>query len=460
MSRRFLSTALCLTLAWIPAEPLPAASAVKLRGYITSRPDAQTLQILADNIHLDSSTRFAIQNAGSGTGTLRLKDLAPGMLIEAEGRWTGRHQFAAEKISCDASQLDRRVKEHAYLQTEPSGENVLVAGSKHRLEVDGEILSLSEKTQGEWNSQILSAAAMSQKEGAPSALVGRLVHYEGVRQSDGTIDADHVELGPAAPPDAYKIPGGFTVARGVDPQTKIEVVEFRKGDKVHGRLKLFDVKEVQDYVTHLGDQLLPPAKDVTSRALEFRFFVVECPEINAAALPDGTILVNTGLLGTIENESQLAFVLSHEIAHVLQAHQWREANETRAKRVALVVAAVAGGVFIGNIAVFLSELGMAAVVNGYSRRIENQADRLGLQNTIDHGYDPRPAVGFFRTMIEHYGDRTTSALWSNHDSSLLRGSFLAAQLQREYPEGRFEGRVVNTEQFQAMKEAMGPVKVQ
>jgi hypothetical protein len=195
MSRRFLSTALCLTLGWIPAQPLPAASAVKLRGYITSRPDAQTLQILADNIHLESSTRFEIQNAGSGIGALRLEDLAPGILIEAEGRWTDRHQFTAEKISCDASQFDRRIKEHAYLQWEPTAENVLAPGRNERLEVDGEILSLAEKTQADWNNQILGVSAVSQKQGSPSPLVGRQVRYEGVRKSDGTIEAEHIELG-------------------------------------------------------------------------------------------------------------------------------------------------------------------------------------------------------------------------------------------------------------------------
>jgi predicted Zn-dependent protease len=249
------------------------------------------------------------------------------------------------------------------------------------------------------------------------------------------------------------------VARATDPQTKIDVLEIRKGDKVEGRLKLFNVKEVQEYVTNLGMNLLPPAADVTARALEFRFYVVEDPSINAAALPDGTLLINTGLLGAVENESQLAFVLSHEIAHVLQAHHWREANDTRSKRVLLVIAAVAASGFIGDVGLFLGELGMAAVVNGYSRRVENQADRLGLQNVIDHGYDPRAAVTFFQTMVEHYGQRSTSALWSNHDSSLLRGSFLTVQLLRQYPQGHFDHSIVDTEKFQAMKDAMGPVKI-
>jgi predicted Zn-dependent protease len=238
------------------------------------------------------------------------------------------------------------------------------------------------------------------------------------------------------------------------------VLEFRKGENIKGRLKLFPVEEVQEYARQLGARLLPPSSGHTARALEFRFFVVEEPRMNAEALPDGTILINTGLLGALENESQLAFVLSHEITHVLQAHYWREVEETRAKRVAILVAGIAVSYATqSNLGALLIGLGLADLINGYSRRLENQADRIGLQNVIDHGYDPRPAVGFFRTIIERYSDRTTSVLWSSHDSSLLRGSFLTVQLEREYPEGHFDGKVTDTEQFRAMKEAMGPVKI-
>ncbi|HKO04782.1 MAG TPA: M48 family metalloprotease [Candidatus Acidoferrales bacterium] len=459
MSKMLRSAALAVVAAFLFATPCRSATKLKIRGYITAKPDAQTLQILDDTIHLTSSTRFDVQNAGEEPRHLRLEDLATGLLIEAEGHWTARHQFAAESITCDAAQFGRQLKEHAYLQTEPAEAGEIATGQPARLKVDGEILALGEKTQRDWKPGAPGAETATEKENAGARLVGRQVHYEGVRQPDGTIAAERVELGPGAPADAYKIPGGISVARRADPQTGIDVLEFDKGDKVQGRLKLFDVKEVQRYVTDLGFSLLPPAKDVTARALEFRFFVVEDEHINAAAFPDGTILINTGLLGAVENEAELAFVLSHEIAHVLQAHQWREANETRAKRVALVVAAVAGAYFIGNLSLFLGELGMAAVVNGYSRRIENQADRLGLQNVVDHGYDPRAAVTFFRTTVEHYRDRSTSSLWSNHDSSLLRGSFITTQLAREYPAGQFDHSIVDTDRFKAMKEAMGPVKI-
>ena len=225
-------------------------------------------------------------------------------------------------------------------------------------------------------------------------------------------------------------------------------------------MKLFPVIAVQQYVSELGLFLLPPSAQTTARPLEFRFFVVEDSSINASALPDGTVLVNTGLLAAVSNEAQLAFVLSHEIAHALQAHHWREVRETRGKRIGLIIAGIAGSAFIGDLSTFLAGLGMAAVVNGHQRRLENQADRLAVQNILERGYDPREGPRALAMFVERYGSRSTSKLWSSHDSSLLRGSFLTVQLKFQYPQGHFEGRRVDTTAFQSMREVMGPVKIQ
>ena len=108
----------------------------------------------------------------------------------------------------------------------------------------------------------------------------------------------------------------------------------------------------------------------------------------------------------------------------------------------------------------MAQIGIASVVNGHQRELENQADRLGLQNVIEHGYDPREGANFSRIIINRYGDRSTSKLWSNHDSSVIRGSFLTVQLMRQYPEGHWEQTKKNTKAFQAMKEDLGPVKIQ
>jgi len=62
-------------------------------------------------------------------------------------------------------------------------------------------------------------------------------------------------------------------------------------------------------------------------------------------------------------------------------------------------------------------------------------------------------------MISRYGDRTTGKLWSNHDSNVIRGSFLTVQLMREYSEGHWDTTRKNTPAFQTMKEDLGPVKI-
>jgi Zn-dependent protease with chaperone function len=453
---------LMLALA-LAAPTVLAGSKVKLHGYITGRPDDQTVTILDDKLELTAASRITGQDA-AGEHALTRADLVPGMLIEAEGQWLDHHKFFAEKIVVDLKDSEKQVHGTAYLQEEPAEAAKIAKGETAGLKADGYWLDLGPKTRREWDLAKAKAGAPNLGGGGASAndatLAGFHVSYAGARRSDGRIAAERVELGPPAPPDAYKMPHDLEVVRGKDPQTGIGVVEFRQGKKVQGRMKLLAVPSVQEYVSHLGDSLLPSGTKGTTRTIEFRFFVVEDPTINAASLPDGTLLVNTGLLGAVDNEAQLAFVLSHEIAHVLQVHHRREVEETRGKRIGLMIAGVAAGAFIGNAGLFMAEIGIASVVNGHQRELENQADRLGLQNVIEHGYDPREAPKFSRMIIERYSQRTTSRLWSDHDSSLMRGSFLTVQLMRQYPDSHWDKATRDTNAFQDMRDALGPVKIE
>ncbi|HYW67476.1 MAG TPA: M48 family metalloprotease, partial [Candidatus Dormibacteraeota bacterium] len=344
----------------------------------------------------------------------------------------------------------------AYLQEEPADASKIAAGEAGAIKVDGYWLEVSPSTKREWDPDKAAGAKASVANGKLAACH---INYDGIRRKDGRVEAEQLELGPPAQADAYKMPHDLEVVRAQDPQTGINILEFRQGKKVQGRLKLLAERSVQEYVSHLGDSLLPAGAEGTSRPIEFRFFVIEDPSINAASLPDGTLLINTGLLGVVENEAQLAFVMSHEMAHVLQAHYKREMDETRGSRVGLTIAGIAAGAFIGNLGIFMAEVGIASSVNGHQRELENQADRLGLQNIIEHGYDPREAANFSRIIIDRYGDRSTSKLWSNHDSSLIRGSFLTIQLMREYPDNSWGETKKNTKAFQTMKEDLGPVKI-
>src|SRR5262249_34520853 len=85
------------------------AGGVKVRGYITSLPDINSIAILDDVIGYAPGTQ--LQNCVS-TGQ-ESSGLTVGVLIEAEGVWTAPHRFAAVKISCDASQFTREISESA-----------------------------------------------------------------------------------------------------------------------------------------------------------------------------------------------------------------------------------------------------------------------------------------------------------------------------------------------------------
>jgi hypothetical protein len=450
-SRRglLLASATALLLCFSAA----AGNKVKLYGYLTARADGNAVMILDDRLEMTAASKVT-GTEESGEKRMEPSELAPGQLVEVDGVWLDRHKFFAEKIVVDLRSTEKEQHGSAYLQDEPP-EAAMVA-----LKADGYWLDLGANTRRDWDVAKCGATGNDAGGKGASTLSGCHLKYTAVRESNGRMAAEMVELGEAAPADAYKLPHDLEVRRGSDPQTGIAVLEFRRGDKVQGRIKLLAVKSVEDYVVALGNSLLPAGSRSTRPAIEFRFFVVEDPSINAESLPDGTLLIHTGLLGAIENEAQLAFVLSHEISHVLQVHYWREVHETRAQRVSLIVAGVAAGALVGDVGVFMAGMGVASVVNGHQRDLENQADRLGLQNVIEHGYDAREAPRFSQLVIDRYGDRSSSRIWSNHDSSLMRGSFLTVQLQKEYAADHFEGAVKNTKAFRAMKEELGPVKIQ
>ncbi|MDH4031223.1 MAG: M48 family metalloprotease, partial [Chromatiales bacterium] len=74
---------------------------------------------------------------------------------------------------------------------------------------------------------------------------------------------------------------------------------------------------LDEYIDAVGHRLVANAQDGEE---DFRFFLVNDPNINAFALPGGYIGINTGLILQTQRESELAGVLAHEIAHVTQKH--------------------------------------------------------------------------------------------------------------------------------------------
>jgi predicted Zn-dependent protease len=134
-----------------------------------------------------------------------------------------------------------------------------------------------------------------------------------------------------------------------------------------------------------------------SQQFTYRFFVVRDPSLNAFAVPGGYVYVNSGLLGRVADEAELAGVLAHEIVHVHAHHLVRQQEET-----ALVNYATLAGLLLSAVHPALgagAASAGAAVQLKYLRQFEQEADHVGLGLMRDAGFDPAGMPSFLRLVL-------------------------------------------------------------
>ena len=173
--------------------------------------------------------------------------------------------------------------------------------------------------------------------------------------------------------------------------------------------QLVEDPEVAEYIQSVGSSLASHAHEGSYR---FTFFVVGDSDINAFALPGGFIGVNAGLLTATDNESELAGVLAHEIAHVTQRHIARSiqnSGRTNMASAAAVLAAIVIGATTGMppdalMGTITAAQGLAIQQQiGFTRGNEAEADRVGMMFLDSAGFDPNGMPSFFWTMQQRSG---------------------------------------------------------
>ena len=160
---------------------------------------------------------------------------------------------------------------------------------------------------------------------------------------------------------------------------------------------------LNDYIQSLGDRL---AKNSDNPGRVFHFFLLDDAQVNAFAGPGGYIGVNTGLITTTESESELASVLSHEIAHITQNHLVRTFDALQ--RLSLPAAAIALTALLIGAATKQADAGLAIATGvqagmaqsqiNFTRAHEEEADSLGIQILAKAGFDPQAMPTFFDRM--------------------------------------------------------------
>jgi Zn-dependent protease with chaperone function len=183
---------------------------------------------------------------------------------------------------------------------------------------------------------------------------------------------------------------------------------------------------IQQIVTRL-------APHAAVQGLSFDVHVVDSPELNAFALPGGTIVVYTGLIASADHPDEVAGVIAHEMAHATMRHGLRQISRSLglAAAVNVVIGDVEGIVVAG------AEMFQLATINSYSRGQENEADAEGVRMLHAAGIDPRGLAQFFETMKEETGDLPSGLSWISthpeHDARIANVRGLVAELSpRDY----------------------------
>jgi len=221
-------------------------------------------------------------------------------------------------------------------------------------------------------------------------------------------------------------------------------------------------KSLNEYVSDVG-------KKISSRThrpnMPYSFRVVNATYINAYAFPGGSIACTRGILLDLDNEAQLAALLGHELGHVNARHtaqQMTKSTFTQAFVGGLsVLAGVAGGSGLGQVAGQLGSIGAGALLASYSRDNEREADALGMEYMVRAGYNPNGMVGL-QDMLVSLNKSKPSAIelmFATHPMSEERYATAVKRVKEDYPKAaglpRYRERYMdNTERLRAQKEAI------
>ena len=138
---------------------------------------------------------------------------------------------------------------------------------------------------------------------------------------------------------------------------------------------------------------------------KWEFNLVQDQQVNAFCMPGGKIVVYEGLLPVTKDETSLAIVLGHEIAHAVAKHSAEQMStaikqQYGAQALGVIMAGAGASSGLQNVAGTVFGLGAKGASAKYSRDHESEADHLGIIFAAMAGYDPQVAVSFWQRMSQ------------------------------------------------------------
>jgi predicted Zn-dependent protease len=169
-----------------------------------------------------------------------------------------------------------------------------------------------------------------------------------------------------------------------------EIQVGRAADQdVKKQYALYDENLLAAYVNEVGQRLAA----VSHRpALSYSFTLLDSTEVNAFALPGGHVYITRGIIAFLNSEAELAAVLGHEIGHVTARHSVRQMSAAQSTDILISIASVLSPALRNQNIQNIGGLVGGALLSGYGREYELEADRLGAEYLARAGYDPRAMI--------------------------------------------------------------------
>ena len=159
-------------------------------------------------------------------------------------------------------------------------------------------------------------------------------------------------------------------------------------DAIDGSGLLYQDTEIGNYLNQIAEKL---QTNTISPEISFQIKVIKDPKLNAFALPNGVIYIHTGILARMENEAQLAALLAHEMTHCTHRHSLKTLRNIKDRTQATSVT-------VRELAQLLGITDSIASINGYTRELETEADRVGLDLAVKANYDPNEVLKLFELL--------------------------------------------------------------
>jgi predicted Zn-dependent protease len=208
---------------------------------------------------------------------------------------------------------------------------------------------------------------------------------------------------------------------------------------------MVDDPELQRYVNFVGAWV---ASQSERPQLPWRFAVNDSEHVNAFAAPGGYIIVTRGMMNVVQNESELAGVLGHEIGHVVRKHH------LNAIRKGAFVNLLGAGAAAGASGTHSAELANALIgptkelyARGLDKDDEFEADRVGVVLATRAGYDPWGLPAALQTLAKIKADDPYMALlFKTHPNPSARLDKLATAMGTQFD--RYGNFALNGDRFQ------------